>query len=416
MEHKKKAVIVFIYNSFNDPLFYNLLLATLKDLNQKRIYDFYLITHEQEFYKMSDQEYADCRHYLREKSIYWYPLKWHSGNSLLIKFYDFIKGFFLIVFLKFRFNIKVILSFANISGAFSFIYSRILKMKFIIFSYEPHCEFMADLGIWERKSLKFKISKFLDNWMGMHGDYIITGTRHMVERLKQLGRVKNIYRLPTPVDEDDFKYTAIGRNSIRKKYNIDGKKVFLYMGKFGDLYYKEEIACFCKVMIQYNKDYFFLIVTSSKHEDVDALFTNQGIEKDFYVITGNLSNAEVKDYISASDIGISAVPPTPSQLFRSPTKVGEFLSCGLPYITVKGVSEDDEYALKYNVGIVVNSFKEQDLVEKIKDIELLLSEENSLKIRCREIGIEYRGKGKSQRIFSEIFTEVFTLIAAKKGH
>jgi hypothetical protein len=408
MKIDRRPVLVFVYNSFKDPLFYNLLLVNLKNLNQNNTYDFYLITHEQVQYKLTNQELEVTKKDLKKFHIHWFPLKWHPGKYLLIKAFDFLKGFLLVLFLKFKFKIKVILTFANISGAFGFIYSRMLKMDFIIFSYEPHCEFMADLGMWSKESIKYKVAKKIDYLIGTKGEYIITGTRHMVERLRQWGRTKNTYLLPTPVDEDDFIFTKSGRDAVRKKYGAEDKKVFLYMGKFGDLYYKKEIPEFCKTLLKHNKNYFFLIVTSNNHEEINALFQEQGINKECYIITGNLSYPEVKDYISASDIGISAVPPSPSQLFRSPTKTGEFLACGLPYITVKGVSEDDEYALKYHVGVVVDSFMESDLTNKIKDIDaILLESKESLQTRCREIGILYRGKGKSKIIFTEILEKIF---------
>jgi hypothetical protein len=132
-----------------------------------------------------------------------------------------------------------------------------------------------------------------------------------------------------------------------------------------------------------------------------------GLSSDSYAVTGNLSYEEVKDYISSADIGLSGVPPTPAQKYRSPTKVAEYLLCGLPYITCKGVSEDDIYASEKNVGVVLESFNRKDVIEKLNDINVILSEEKeSLRSRCRKVGIDYRGKSNVDKLLKEIFNEI----------
>lgn len=405
---KEKNVIVLIYNSFKDPLFYNLLLVYLKQLNTEKKYNFFLVTHEQEKYQISAEEKKSLKRTLEKEQIFWYPLNWHAGSNLLIKFYDFLKAFLLIIYLKIRRRSNVIFTFTNIAGAFGYIYSRILRMKFIIFSYEPHCEFMADLGLWDRNSLKFRISKKLDYLMAVNGEFIITGTQHMIDRLKEWPCKGDIYRLPTPVDEDDFNFRPAGREMIRRKLGMENRDVVLYLGKFGDLYYKEEIPLLFKSLLALNPHFFFLIVTSNDFSEINKIFQQAGLKNEAYFITGNLPFEEVKNYMSAADIGISAVPPSPSQKFRSPTKVGEYLCCGLPYITIRGVSEDDYYAEKYHVGVVMKEFsKEEAERNEAEIVHLLREKKESVVKRCRETGIAYRGKHHAIKIFNEVLDKCF---------
>ncbi len=182
------------------------------------------------------------------------------------------------------------------------------------------------------------------------------------------------------------------------------------MGKFGGLYYKGEVAELCKSLFDLRPKLFFLIVSSNKYEEIDILFKNAGLDNEHYTITGDLSYDEVKDYLSAADIGLSAVPPTPSQKFRSPTKVGEYLLCGLPYITCKGISEDDLYAEEYNVGAVVNSFDHRHVLRSMDQINLLLSEDkDTIRKRCREVGLAYRAKSNVDSQLAHIFSEIFNV-------
>ena len=230
----------------------------------------------------------------------------------------------------------------------------------------------------------------------------------MIPILEKWGAKGKIYRSPTGVDENEFYFREEGRNRIRRELGLDGKFVVIYIGKFGDLYYKEEIPGICKSLVDINKNFLFLIVTSNELSGVNTLFEEAGISPDFYHLTSNLSYEEIKEYISAADLGISAVPPSPSQRFRSPTKVAEYLLCGIPYITCDGVSEDFQIAEKYNVGIVLKKFCDQEVKNNYEKIKELLEEDKKIqRERCRNVGIQYRAKSNNDKIFQIIFSEVF---------
>ena len=105
--------------------------------------------------------------------------------------------------------------------------------------------------------------------------------------------------------------------------------------------------------------------------------------------------------LSAADFGIVNIPPTPSQKFRSPIKVGEYLCCGLPFLICKGVSEDALYVSEEKVGVVVNDFTKESIQQVLPEIKSLLSEPTELlKKRCSKIGVKYRGVSVFKNVFN----------------
>ena len=60
-----------------------------------------------------------------------------------------------------------------------------------------------------------------------------------------------------------------------------------------------------------NTNVFFVVVSAYNHEEICAWFKARKIPKTAYFLTQNISNEEVKGFISAADIGVSAVPPSP---------------------------------------------------------------------------------------------------------
>lgn len=405
---KNKNTLVFIYHSFKDPLFQNLVFQYIKTLAASGPYTFYLITYEQERFKVPEGEKQKIKSDLAGLGIFWYPLNYHSGKFILIKkFYDFSVAFFLISRLKFTKKIKLIFAFTNLSASISIVCAKLLNLKCLIYCYEPHTDYLVELGEWKRGSLKYRVSNYIEKLAGRKADYVLASTKFVVEELYKWNARGKIYRAPVSIDESDFYFRPTGRMKIRDKYKIADRKVFLYIGKFGGLYYKREVAILSHAVKQYIPNAFFLIVTSNSYKEVYQWFVEEGLGEADFAITGNLTNEEVKEYISAADMGLSTVPPSPSQKFRSPTKVAEYLMCGIPYITCRGVSEDDIYAEQYNVGVVLSEFSREEVERNILKLKSLMEEKKSeQQARCREIGIEYRSKSRIDKYLEKIYTEL----------
>lgn len=399
----KRSIILFIHNSYKDPLFSGTVLSYLKHIPVQPHLSFHLITYEQVEFKTSKAERKNIRMDLSKYNVRWHPLTYHRGTFLIPKIYDFLVGFLLTGWIRLRHNSSAILALANVAGGFSFIYGKLLGMKIILYQYEPHSEFLKDFGSWKSSGIKFRLLNKIEKTMGINSDFVLSGTSAMDQRLKQWGSRASILKVPTCVNEDKFIFSPEAREQIRKSLNIQDKKVFIYPGKFGGIYYKEEIAELCRILHDEFPDSFFLILTSNDKQEVSDMFLKKGLKESAFHISFS-PYEKIQDYLSAADLGIVAIPPLPSQVFRSPVKVGEYLMCGLPYLVCKGISDDDSLALKNKVGVVVNSFTDTDIRAIIPSVRYLLGEEkNALRTRCRKAGIDYRSKQIAVKALENIF-------------
>ncbi len=376
----------------------------LLTLSKEGKYIFHLITFEQSEYYLSPYERDAIKQELQEKGIYWNPQIFHTGKYLLLKkLYDFLSAFLLIMYLKFFKKASIIFAYANVAAAQCAIFSKILNLKFIVHTYEPHSAFMLDLGHWNEGSLNYRVLKTLEDYASKRADVIFTGTKYMVEFLQRKKIKARIFRAPTSVDEFKFIFLPDARNKLRKKYNLEGRKVVVYLGKFGGLYYDVEIIRFFRVLRNIDPSFFFLIVTRDNKFLIQSWIVQEQISGDSYIIVSSQNYMQTRELLSLADIGLNAIPPTPSQKFRSPFKIAEYLLCGLPYITCRGVSEDDKYAEDFNVGVVVDDFSEIEIEKQVPAIQKLLGEGQDLRIRCREVGLRYRAKSNIDKLFSEVF-------------
>ncbi len=386
-----KKAVAYIYNSFKDPLFQSNMYLYLLDAAKELDYAFVLITYEQPDHTISDDEKEKLKNELNEKNIKWIPLKWHSGKfKLFKKIWDVLCGLFVILKYRAR-GYNRIVSLGTVSGSFAYIYSKMFGLKHYLYQYEPHSEFLKDVGVWRSNSISFRLLNLLEKKSGLNTEVIATGTKYMLERLSKMNSQASTFRIPSCVDDSLFEFSEKDRSGIRKNLGIIDRKVLVYAGKFGGIYYDKEVFNLCATIHRKDTSFYFMILSGNDHDEIKNEFLKRGLtENDFYV--SQVSHNQMFKYLSASDIGLVSVPPLPSQKFRSPIKVGEYLCCGLPYIVCKGISEDDVYATKYKVGIVLDDFEKASVDSKFVEILKILSEDKvSLRNRCRKVGLDYRG-------------------------
>lgn len=405
---KTRSVIVFVYNSSQDPLFKgNLLLFLQHAGRQQSDLRLHLITFEQTQYLLSAEAQEQQRAAWAAENIIWHPLRWHSGSfKLFKKAYDLLVG--LLLCLRLRLNgARSIMGLGTVAGSFAFMIAKLLGLRYYGYQFEPHSEFMLDCNVWPESSLAYRGLHYVEGLTSRHADILSTGTQHMMTRLAAEGSPARTYLLPSCVDEQRFQFTAAGRAAVRARYGLqDSQRVVLYLGKFGGIYYDAEIGEFFAALRQQQPDLHLLVVTPDPVAHVTAVMVGAGLPADSYTITRS-AYEEVPSYISAADFGLVAVPPLPSQRYRSPIKVGEYLCCGLPFLVCEGVSEDDIVARQYGVGVVVSGYTTAEAQRVLPEItRFLTADKAELRARCRQAGIAYRGLTQFIPVADDIFRQL----------
>lgn len=402
-----KSFLVLIYNSFKDPLFQNLMYEYLQE--QSRLhphYRFELITFEQKKYALSKIEQLNEKAFLSGERIYWHPLTYHSGSFMFLKkSVDFVAALSKVVSISLRRRSTMIIAFANASASISYLLTKLTRSKLMVYSYEPHSAFLAEFGIWKKSGWRYRILNSLEQKVAEESDYILTGTKHMVQELEGIAKGE-VLRAPSSVDPDIFCFNEESRRLIRQELNIEDRKVLIYAGKFGGIYYDKEIGQFFKALHEEDPNWYFIVLSPSSREEVEAVMENAKLSKIDYHLHEAFGAEEVADWLSAADVGLNAIPPYPNQRFRSPVKVGEYLMCGLPYITCAGVSEDDEWALEHHVGVVINKISSEEALSVNQRVDEFLKEpRKKLRLRCRETGIAYRGRKQVDEAFEKCLAD-----------
>lgn len=387
---ERKKVIVYLYNSLLEPLIQGNIFLYLNDAAKSGKYEFYVLSYEQEQFQLDPQQKKDKIQELAALNIHWKPFKWSTGSKIM-KGFDFLKAIGLIAYLRLFKGYGAIISLASVAGAYAYIYSLLFRIRLYLYQYEPHSEYGLDAKMWDTSSWTFKVLHKLEYLSAKRATVVSSGTDFMMDRLAGWGVKAKRLKIPSVVDHNRFVFNESKREDFREKLGLTSEdRLVIYPGKFGDLYYNDEVGVLFKSLYNQSDRYFFVILTLTDKQMALAAMTNNHIPDDRYFIS-SATYEEMSGYLSAADIGIVAVPPQPSKKFCSNIKVGEYLCNGLPYLICEGVSEDDKFAQVTHTGVAVKEFSMSEGVLAHQRINELLDEDKNMIVeRCRTAGIQYR--------------------------
>jgi glycosyltransferase involved in cell wall biosynthesis len=106
-------------------------------------------------------------------------------------------------------------------------------------------------------------------------------------------------------------------------------------------------------------------VTRDDHEEVLSRASESGVnEKDIRIASASAD--DMPDYLAAMDVGVMFFAEKPGS---APTRLGEFLSAGVPVVGNTGIGDLGDLIRHYDVGTVIeNPFDEKELGEKARSL------------------------------------------------
>lgn len=371
--------------SLNDPLCQSQSLAYIRGLTEHG-YKFALITFENPKYSVGEKAVV-VKKELESQGIYWYPVVYHQGLSLIAKAYDNLIGFLTGLKILYKHRPQIIHSRSSLTTLLAVALAKVSGLKFLYDADSLLSEEYADIGHWSRESNGYKVMAKAENFARRNASHIIV----LTEVLKKDYQVKFEVKIPIDVipccvDMQNFQYNLESRREKRKELNLSDEKLFVYVGKTGSWYLiKETFRLFneARVMIKSAK---LMIVSNDSPEVFHKIARDENVEDNsYFVIESN--HSEVCDYLSAADAGIALIKMLESKRGSSPVKVAEYLAVGLPVIITNDIGDCSMLIKNKNVGAVIEKLDSEEYkiaVSKIID----LWTNKSIRFECKNIAAE----------------------------
>ncbi len=383
-----KKVLYLTYDGLLEPLGYTQIISYLLILSENN--NITIISVEKEKDLNNKKYYNKIIKLLENKKITWKYLIYKKGFSRYLLITKFI---FLCIKLHKVNKFQIFHSRSYITGLISFFLSFFFKFFFIFDIRGFWIDERIDWKIWKKRSLKYFFFKFFEKKIFNRSQAVVSLTKDAEKIIKtnylNNNSITKVYVIPT----------CTKLNNIIKK-NSNFKLTFTHLGSIGTRY---NFDLYLKIMIEINKrkKISLSIINKNEHKKINKYIKNYNN----FNIDYNLKYIEPDKILSEilnSNFGVFF--PVKGFYLNAyfPTKLGEFLSSGIPVITSNINDHVNNIIIKNNVGIVISQLDNIDydnLYNNIVDFENDLD----LNDRCRKVAEKYFNIKNGANIYSQIY-------------
>ena len=388
------------YDGILEPLGQSQILSYLEKLSLSN--KIYLLTFEKKNDLLNIQLCKDIHKRIKNSNIEWYKFKYHKYPLFISTLFDISCGFLVCLKIVFQEKITFIHARSYVPAFIAMLIKSLTGIKFIFDMRGFWVDEKVDAGIWKKNSIIFNLSKKIESKILKNSDHIVTLTnsgKKIIKKSFNLNKKRTFVTvIPTCVN-------------IKKFYSTN-KKIknftFGYVGTVNNWYNFDLVLRYFKYILLIKKDSKLVIVNKNQHQYIlnRIQYFNVPLKK-ISLKSSNYSN--IPALINQMSVGIFFIRPTFSKKASCPTKLAEFLSCGVPIITGPGVGDVVEIIQKENVGIILKSFTLANIRQSFKKIILLKRKKNISK-QCRLAAKKYfsleEGTKKYNRIYRSINTNI----------
>lgn len=290
----------------------------------------------------------------------------------------------------------------SMAGAFAHMVHRATGLPYVVESFEPHSEYMAECGVWPRNGMRFRFLAKYERYQVEHAHRIITVTHNHRNALLAEGiDPARISVIPSITDLDRFAFNAEDRLQRRQELGIPlDARAGVYVGKFGGLYYDQEAFVIFKRAMDLFTGMHIIVLSPMDHGWIAARAASAGIDSSRFHVT-SAQHGEVPGFLSAADMAFSPIKPAPAKLFQCPVKNGEYWANGLPFLMTDLVA-DDHRLLRQGIGGSVHGGGLEGLDEALRTIDGLLADPDH-RTNIASLARKYKSLDLARDVYRTLF-------------
>ena len=370
----KSGILYISYDGVLEPLGQSQVLAYLMQLVEGRI--IYLISFEKSEDWCNVTERLRLEHKIASLGIVWYPLRYHRRPSSLATAWDIICGILLGLWLVIRHRLRIVHARSYVPSVMALALKSITGVKYVFDMRGFWADERVDGNLWSRSGTLYRVAKGFERRFLLAADHVVSLTYAALRVMQSFpylqGRMPPASVIPTCADLVRF-------NALKRK-SEGGSFVLGYVGSVGTWYlFDEVLACF-KHLLGLRADARLLIVNRGEHSYIRERLAAAGVP-DAAVELTTATHSEVPIQMARMDAGVFFIRPVFSKQASAPTKLAEFLGCGIPCLGNAGVGDMAAVLEGEQVGIALMSFDEASMIAGLKQL-LLLVAEPSTRYRC----------------------------------
>jgi glycosyltransferase involved in cell wall biosynthesis len=389
------GILYISYDGMLEPLGQGQVVAYLEKLAAGRR------THLISFEK--DADWADVaaraaiRHRLDRAGITWHPKRYHKSPSAPATAYDIAVGSALAIQLIRRHQLDIVHARSYVAAAMALGAKRMTGAAFLFDMRGFWADERVDGGLWPRGRL-YRTAKALERRFLLAADHVVTLTFASAKEIGGFdylaGRVPPISVIPTCADLERF---ALQPPPPSQPFTLG------YVGSVGTWYMLDEmLRCFA-LLRRRDPEARLLVVNRSEQGMIRQRCAAFGI-LDAVELTAT-EHSDMPRQIGRMHAAMALIKPAYSKIASAPTKLAEYLGCGVPCLGNSRVGDMAEALEGRQVGVAVNGFADAELAEGM-DRLVNLARDPATRERCRDVALDLFSLDSGAEAYAQIYANL----------
>lgn len=378
-EHSSRWPVLYVtYDGLMEPLGQSQVLPYLRGLAR----DFCITVMSFE----KPQDWADCgrRQELQEQldrnGIEWIPLRYHKRPTVPATAFDVAHGILRGARIALGKSPRIVHVRGYVPGVIGLVLKRVagIRLLFDMRGFWP--DEKVDAGAWRRGSGVYRAAKWFEKRLLERADVVVSLTRAGVEEMRKFPYLRTrdprFEVIPTCTDLNLFCPANAGNAHKRRGF------VLGYVGSVGTFYlFDEVLECF-KELLKLRPEARLLALNRGHHDYIRDRARALDVQMD-RVDLRSVEYLDVPGFMRQMDAAAFFIKPVFSKKSSAPTRLGEFLGCGVPCLVNAGVGDMDSVVSQAGAGVVMREFSAEARRAAVREL-LALSMDGGTRTRCVE--------------------------------
>jgi glycosyltransferase involved in cell wall biosynthesis len=337
---------------------------------------------------------------LARAGIAWRPLTYHKRPTVPATLFDIAHGTLVALWLTLRHRLRLVHARSYVAALMGMAVKRLTGARLLFDMRGLWADERVEGGLWPTGGAVYRAAKRIERSLLRAADRVVTLTEASVPVLERLAADGGREHLPI---------TVIPTCANLERFKPDGaarpeRFTLGYVGSIGTIYlFDEVLACFDAIR-QRRPDARLLVVNRNDQALVRAKLADHGLAAEQVELVA-ADHAEVPALVRRMSAGIGIYRPDFSRVATAPTKLAEYLGCGVPCLGNTGVG-DIAFILEHEGGgVTLHDFS---AAERSRAVDRLLAmcDDPATTARCRAVALKHFSIDSGVERYRAIYREL----------
>lgn len=377
----RPGVLYISYDGMLEPLGQSQVLAYVERLTETARVHIISFEKPADWADLARREALQAR--MERTGVRWHPLTYHKRPTVPATLFDLAQAVVVGCWLTARHGLGIVHARSYVAALAGWFIKLLTGAKLLFDMRGLWADERTDGGIWPEGGRLYRAVKRIEKTLLLGADHIVTLThasKGVIEDFPYLkGRTHApITVIPTCADLDRF---TIGEEARPQPFTLG------YLGSIGTWYlFDEVLACFA-VLREKRPDARLLVINRNEQDLVRERAAAFAIPAEAIEITA-ADHARVPEQVRRMSAGAAIIKPVFSKIASAPTKLAEYLGCGVPCLGNVGVGDMEMMLEDEGAGVALRDFTPAERARAV-DRLLAMADDPATATHCREVALRH---------------------------